>query len=115
MSAHTNGPWKFIDATKVAGMQFAPKCVIKAGDKHIADFSWNDNSPWFPTKDESQANARLIACAPDLLEALQECEEYFDDRADAEYETGSAIPIANEEMRLLTLVRRVLKKAGANA
>lgn len=70
--SHTKGPWKFIDATKVAGMQFGPKCVIKAGDKQIADFSWNDNSPWFPTKDESQANARLIAAAPDLLVALYE-------------------------------------------
>lgn len=68
---HTPGPWKYIDATKVAGMQFAPACVIQSGDKNIARFSWNDNSPWFPTKEESQANARLIAAAPELLEALK--------------------------------------------
>lgn len=64
---HTPGPWDFIDATKVARMQFAPKCVIKAGDRQIADFSWHESSPWFPTKAESQANARLIAAAPELL------------------------------------------------
>lgn len=75
---HTPGPWKFIDATKVAAMQFAPKCVIRAGEREIASFSWNDKSPWFPTKVESQANARLIAAAPDLLEALNRlCTEAF--------------------------------------
>lgn len=78
MSKHTPGPWEFIDATKVAGMKFSPKCVIKAGQKQIADFSWNDKSPWFPTKDESQANARLIAAAPDLLKALKDMLSEFD-------------------------------------
>lgn len=67
---HTPGPWQFIDATKVAGMRYAPKCVIKGGSKQIASFSWHECSPWYPTKDESQANASLIAAAPELLEAL---------------------------------------------
>lgn len=69
--SHTKGPWRFIDATKVASMQYKPMCVIRSGDKQIAEFSWNDNSQWFPTKDESQDNARLIAAAPELLEALK--------------------------------------------
>lgn len=111
MSKHTPGPWAFIDATKVAGMQFAPKCVIKAGGKQIADFSWNDNSPWFPTKEESQANAVLISSAPDLIDALRECEDYFDDRADADCDQDGYIP--NEEMKLLQVVREALRKAGA--
>lgn len=68
---HTPGNWKYIDATKVASMQYAPACVIKCGDKQIARFSWNNDSPWFPDKGESQANARLIAAAPELLEALK--------------------------------------------
>ena len=67
---HTPGPWEFIDATNSATYKFAPTCIIKSGDKQIASFSWNDNSPWFPTKAESQANARLIAAAPDLLEVV---------------------------------------------
>ena len=111
IAKHTPGPWKFIDATKVAGMQFAQKCVIKAGGKQIADFSWNDSSPWFPTKGESQANARLIAASPDLLEALQECEEYFDNRADADCDQDGYVP--NKEMRLLQVVRDALRKAGS--
>lgn len=68
-TAHTPGPWEFIDATKSAKYKFAPTCIIKAGQKQIASFSWNDSSPWFPTKNQSQANARLISAAPDLLDA----------------------------------------------
>jgi hypothetical protein len=70
-ASFTPGPWAYVDATKEASMQFSPSCVIRGDGKQIAAFSWNDNSPHFPTKDESQANARLIAAAPDLLEALQ--------------------------------------------
>jgi hypothetical protein len=53
-------------------MQYAPKCVIQAGGKEVASFSWNDKSPYFPTKAESQANARLIAVAPELLALMTE-------------------------------------------
>ncbi len=43
-----------------------------------------------------------------LREALQEVEDYMDQRADAEYFTDSPAPVGNEEMRLLGLVRAVL-------
>jgi hypothetical protein len=46
-----------------------------------------------------------------LLEALQECEAYFDNRADADCDQDGYIP--NQEMKLLTLVRDALRKAGA--
>ncbi|NTF54866.1 hypothetical protein G6L12_08165 [Agrobacterium rhizogenes] len=42
-----------------------------SGQKQIASFSWNDTSPYFPTKEQSHANARLIAAAPDMLAALK--------------------------------------------
>lgn len=86
---HTPGPWAYIDATQVAAMGFAPKCVIKAGDKQIASFSWHTDSPWFPTKAESQANARLIAAAPDLLEALKDVLRIAD-RATTEFDAARA-------------------------
>jgi hypothetical protein len=56
-------------------------------------------------------DARLIVAAPELLEALQECEEYFDNRADADHDETGFVP--NEEMKLLTTVRAALAKAGA--
>lgn len=49
--------------------------------------------------------------ASQAKEALIECEEYFDDRADADCDQDGYIP--NKEMRLLNTVREALKKAGA--
>lgn len=46
-----------------------------------------------------------------MIEALDACEDYFDNRADADCDQDGYIP--NEEMKLLTLVREALKKAGA--
>lgn len=48
-----------------------------------------------------------------LREALDECEDYFDQRADAEYFPDSAAPHPNEEMKLLQVVREAIRKAGA--
>lgn len=68
----TPGSWLYIDATKEPSMQYAPKCVIRAGNVQVASFSWGTDSKWWPSKEESQANARLIAAAPELLEALEQ-------------------------------------------
>lgn len=65
---HTPGPWKVLVGQKEAVLKYAPVFVIRAGDKEIAKFSWNDQSLWFPTQAEAEANARLIAAAPDLLD-----------------------------------------------
>lgn len=53
--------------------------------------------------------ARLIAASPDMLEALYEAEEYFDNRADADHDETGFVP--NEEMKLLTVVRAAIAKA----
>ena len=50
MSEHTPGPWKSEDRFIFAGSEFKLYVIDEA---------------------ESEANARLIAAAPDLLEALQ--------------------------------------------
>jgi hypothetical protein len=42
-----------------------------------------------------------------LRAVLAECEEYFDDRADADQPAGSDCPTPNEAMRLLTAIRGV--------
>lgn len=67
------------------------------------------------------ADARKIEARARLLEAenrkragevkilLQELEEYFDQRADAEYFTSSPAPVPNAEMKLLTKIRSLLE------
>lgn len=49
---------------------------------------------------------------PKVLDALLECEEYFDDRADCDCDQDGFIP--NKEMRLLHLVKEALAAVGAS-
>ena len=56
-----------------------------------------------------QASRLLLDAFPDLLEALDQCEDYFDNRADADHDEYGFVP--NEEMRLLSVVRAALAKA----
>lgn len=70
MNKFTPGPWVYIDASTSPLECFRDVCVIRGGGKQIAEFSWQTPSKAFPSKDESQANARLIAAAPDLYAAL---------------------------------------------
>lgn len=60
MSEFTPGPWRFSRAYRYVGPTFAPVCEImrdgKEGPKH-------------------QANARLIAEAPELFAIVKEAEE----------------------------------------
>ncbi len=44
-----------------------------------------------------------------MRDVLEECREYFDGRADAEYFTDQPTPKGNEEMRLLVRINEVLK------
>lgn len=91
MKAHTPGPWK-LEGNWVDG---------KLGGW----ISTLHPSPLFElipitgTKDEIIANARLIAAAPDLLAALQECEAAedatHDQQADAFRNARAAISKAS--------------------
>lgn len=70
-NAHTPGPWRVF--TTPDGRR-----VIGVGDRtgggitDQGDVSTNDQGVWRSGK-EKLANARLIAAAPDLLEALKDC------------------------------------------
>lgn len=64
MSNHTPGPWLVSDESRTIIKQAhfgRPDGVL------IATACGNDASGFFPPHDEAWANARLIACAPDLL------------------------------------------------
>ena len=59
------------------------------------------------------AHKRALAKAGYVIvprKVLEEIEDYFDDRADAEYLPDKAAPAGNEEMRLLVEIRAVLAK-----
>lgn len=56
MSKHTQGAWRYVDGYL--------DCDVWAGNRKILSYERH------PT-DEDRANARLMAAAPDLLEALQ--------------------------------------------
>lgn len=60
---HTPAPWIWqYDGTDKSGLK-----VIAGDDLNIVDFVGGENIQ------EAEANARLIAAAPELLEALEQC------------------------------------------
>ena len=64
MARHTEGPWELDDSEK-----YYRRGAIRRNGMVVAFM--NDN--WQPiTAEERLANARLIAAAPDMLEALRE-------------------------------------------
>jgi hypothetical protein len=68
MSGHTPGPWELdqypdVDGYKIRG----GKTAFRSGPRVLAIVKDQGSAPLY----ESQANARLIAAAPDLLEALK--------------------------------------------
>lgn len=72
MSKHTEGPWAVLDEEadksyiRIRGTRLGGRYKVAnvlAGNDAAADW----------VRDESRANARLIAAAPDLLEALKAC------------------------------------------
>lgn len=81
--------------------------TVKTGSQ-MSDAEWRE---WADSVIEAnRKRAQIEAAAPDLLEALAECEEYFDNRADADWDAEDGF-IPNKEMRLLSLVREALAKA----
>lgn len=65
---HTPGPWGISSQSVSTIKQFD---FMGETSVLIASAQGHDNSGFFPSYDERDANARLIAAAPDLLEALK--------------------------------------------
>ena len=77
-------------------------CVLENGEAFRHGTIWN-------TRAHDPALAAKDAEINRLREALDQCEDYFDNRADAEYFTDSPTPVPNEEMTLLAVVRAALE------
>ncbi|MFA5899428.1 MAG: hypothetical protein WC829_09990 [Hyphomicrobium sp.] len=73
-SAHTPGAWNYIQrGTQVWGRSVGG-CRLEESDHLIADIRGWGHIQYLPNGAEVQdANGRLIAAAPDLLEALKWC------------------------------------------
>ena len=73
---HTPGPW-------IYGPEVGPDCtridaengLVIAAVRSREITSWEQSRPIYSWSEEGAANARLIAAAPELLDALQEIVE----------------------------------------
>ena len=68
-AAHTPGPWRAQESKSGACVMIFGPGEWKLAEAHSYQAQYEDEGA--PTKDTREANARLIAAAPDLLAALQ--------------------------------------------
>lgn len=68
---HTPGPWRYTDG----GIIDIPKNCLEIADVYGADIHDDKRGPELL---EAQANARLIAAAPELLEACKKSTKYIE-------------------------------------
>ncbi len=110
MSAHTPGPWTLVTVPTSCGIchkigPFPPKREGGAA-RHAclyADYQSQGN----PADDELEANARLIAAAPDLLEALRGTLDFVERHSNRWDGAKGRHP-----MSIVTVARAALAKAG---
>ena len=77
---HTNGPWE-ADAT-YCRTAINSKATANSPRKHVAMVNLTKNPEYEITKKEPEANARLIAAAPEMLEVLRWLDAEMDCRDD---------------------------------
>ena len=81
---HTSGPWSIRQVESAFMIVHESECAVIC--------TTNDWDEKF--KDEEQANARLIAAAPELLEALGKLVGFFDGSVSIKYVANYALPDA---------------------
>ena len=94
VTKHTPGPWTHIPGG----------FTIKAPSDHHSFQLIASLSTGMKTRSEVEANARLIAAAPDLLEALQTIAGYLDDTA-----------ACNSDKAMASTARAAIAKATGGA
>lgn len=82
---HTPGPWT-INRTNADFVGIAQEGYMP----HATVFP-RDNGPW---EDTAEANARIIAAAPDLLEACRWAMRYCQEAKANQYDDRAAVPLA---------------------
>lgn len=77
MSEHTPGPWRHDKARSMGGAPVVTGDTCWLGNVRVVAKVIYHNGSEDP---EVEANAALIAAAPDLLEALEKIVEYIEDK-----------------------------------
>ena len=112
MSKHTPGPWmprRAVKPDNTGGYDWAiiaPDKAIVAECFEVVD--WAENGVDFDTR-PVEANARLIASAPDLLETLQQLEYWFN--TDAEILDAMTDAERADHIRQHEKIRKAIAKA----
>ena len=108
MSAHTPGPWSVSNGNliRVNANGFHGACVC--GVHKIGKFNG-------ATEDVALANARLIAAAPDLLDALKKARQFIANGIELGFIRMPDASTPDSAHETLTLIRSVIAKAEARS
>lgn len=101
---HTPGPWTQVKMSGEAiRLIWGPegRCVVDLTKQNVMH-----------SEAEQNANARLIAAAPELLEACAEALEFADNYSDV-VDGDDGQPKPNRAMRLAEMLRAAINKAEA--
>lgn len=111
MSEHTPGPWEYVPSTEHHGAYVAGPfggdlcdCYTMSNPSSLSVRNGGDSKPIPFCGDEMDANARLIAAAPDLLAALRDMVAWLkappiSDHNIADYRVAAEDAIAKAEGR----------------
>lgn len=92
MNQHTKGPWKVWLSTKTLELTVH----TLPSDTKVADIT-------YITREQTKANAKLIAAAPELLEALEDAAEWVS--------TGKVDGVSFDEIQVIEVLRETIAKA----
>ncbi len=106
MSAHTPGPWDFQDMRDCFDKHIA---IRPHGQGFLLASLSSESFTYGAGGHDIDANAHLIAAAPDMLDMLKRCAELLDDYSDVN--DGEDGPRPNRAMSLLTDVEAIIAKA----
>jgi len=88
----TPGPWEIQPNVKTL------VCTIGKSRSICTTGNWSDSTRPFETDLENEANAKLIAAAPELLDALQKCVKLLKQNNMECYETKDAEAAINKAL-----------------
>lgn len=114
MDGFTPGPWEYVASTKDHGPYVSGPwggdicdCYVMSNPQSPAVCNGGDSRPVHHQADRADANAKLIAAAPEMYAVLRRCEDYFKNIADADGRSDGSF-VGNEEMHLLVEIQCAL-------